>query len=265
MASAHRDVVAHRRSITAALCMPLLAAATAMAPIHALAVESYQGSAYATGTRTLLYRESHWIDGNQRVVLYRCPGGEPFARKRVDSGVSAAAPDFELLDARDGYREGVRSIGGKREVFVQMTSGAPTKRRTLSVDSPVIDAGFDAFVRDSWVRLADKRGLVAPFVIPSRLGAVDFRIRHVGDTAAGRKLRLSIAGWYGAVLPQIELVYAVAGRTLLHYRGIGNIRGSNGDHPVVDIEFPIVKRRHDVPRGEVDAAIATTLVKRCPS
>lgn len=237
---------------------------TAAAP-QARADESYEGLAYTPGTRTLLYRESHWIDGTQRVVLYRCPGGEPFARKRVDSRISTTAPDFELVDARDCYREDMRSISGTREAFVQDNADAPLRRKPLTPKLPVIDAGYDAFVRKSWKQLDTDTALRAPFVIPSRLGTLDFSVRRVGDTAAGRRIRLSLAGWYGAVLPHVHVLYAVSDHTLLHFKGIGNIRGNDGKHRAAEIQFPAAKRRQEVARSEADAALAATLTRCCSS
>ncbi len=231
-------------------------------PAHAL--ESYEGLAYAPGTKHLLYRESHWVDGDERIVLYRCPGGEPFARKRVNSRISAIAPDFELTDARDGYREGVASIGGQREVFLRANNDSRMKRKTLTASNPVIDAGFDAFIRTSWAEISDKHFLQVPFVIPSRLGALNFKVRHAGDHGASRTFRLSLDGWYGALLPHIDVIYAATTRTLLRYRGISNIRGDDGRQLAVDIHFPAARRNSNVARSEADAAIAAQLVRRCP-
>ncbi|MEE7548937.1 hypothetical protein HF319_19710, partial [Xanthomonas sp. Kuri4-1] len=80
-------------------------------PAVAGATTRYDGDAQAAEGGRLLYRESHWVepDGG-RVVLYRCPGGAAFARKQVGGG---SDPEFELVDARDGYREGVRTRQGR--------------------------------------------------------------------------------------------------------------------------------------------------------
>ena len=87
----------------------VLAAYPAMA-WSAEAIERYEGQAYGRDDGRLRYRETHWSSGNgRRIVVYRCPGGEPFARKVVQPAGASAAPDFEFFDARDGYREGVRS------------------------------------------------------------------------------------------------------------------------------------------------------------
>ena len=69
--------------------MILLPLALAMAR-QAMAIEHYEGLAYEKKSGKLLYRESHWLQEGQRLVLYRCPDGKPFARKKV-LGSSAAS------------------------------------------------------------------------------------------------------------------------------------------------------------------------------
>lgn len=56
-------------------------AACGVVPVHA--AESHGGMAYSADAGTLSYRGSRWIDGDRRVVLYRCPSGEASARKVV--------------------------------------------------------------------------------------------------------------------------------------------------------------------------------------
>src|SRR5580704_6041305 len=84
--------------------------------------ERYSGLAFARGAESLAYREVHWLfeeDGiHERLVLYECPDGQPFARKLVRNTASASAPDFDFEDARDGYREGVRTHGVMREAYM---------------------------------------------------------------------------------------------------------------------------------------------------
>ncbi|MGH8031709.1 MAG: hypothetical protein ACREO8_04915 [Luteimonas sp.] len=65
-----------------------LALAVVCGPASA-ALLSVQGEARDPANGRLLYREDHLIraDGPaplQRVVLYRCPDGTAFARKRID-------------------------------------------------------------------------------------------------------------------------------------------------------------------------------------
>jgi hypothetical protein len=241
--------------------MAALSALAACSALPAHAAESHEGVAYSADGKTLLYRESHWIDGDRRVVLYRCPNGEAFARKVMERNRSHS-PDFELLDARDGYRGGVRTTPGGREVFLQVSAAAPVERRRLGVEAPVVDAGFDQYVRAHWHELAQQPALRVSFVLPDRLAALDFKVRRLRESATERVLRLSLGAWYGAALPHVDVAYAIAGRTLLRYRGVGNIRDDDGRHQAVDIRFPPLLRRQ-VPASELTRAAASRLVSRC--
>ena len=138
----------------------LLAALMLMAPPAFAGTEvlRQEAIAYARKGDTVLYRESHWRYRQEgvarRLVLYRCPDGRAFARKTVVERPAAQAPDFDFEDARDGYREGVRTGPGGRVVYVRDVGDARPKERTLSTPpGAVIDAGFDgAFldVMDAW-------------------------------------------------------------------------------------------------------------------
>ena len=98
------------------LCAVVVTASMA-APVRP-AVQQYEGYAYAVSDGKLLYRESHWAytegGAQQKLILYRCADGKPFARKRIDAIPGEAIPDFEMIDARNCYREGVRTSHGHR-------------------------------------------------------------------------------------------------------------------------------------------------------
>src|ERR1700676_5492548 len=93
------------------------------------AAEISAGDAYDLKSGVLLFREAHYsyTAGGvaQQLVLYRCPDGRPFARKlSLDDG-DAQAPDFDLVDARLNYHEGVRRLADRREVYVKRTADMP--------------------------------------------------------------------------------------------------------------------------------------------
>jgi len=237
--------------------MLLMACSTAAATVH------YEGFAYAKGTQRLLYREQHWLlkEGAERLVVYRCPGGEAFARKRVSG--KGATPDFEFFDARNGYVEGVRSRGGRREVFTRASSGAPEQSSALTPgDVQIIDAGFDSFVRQQWDALTPPNATRVSFLVPSRLQPMGFRLSPSDGKAGSRRYRLSLDTWYGRALPGMSVVYSARGSRLLQYEGIGNIRDDAGTYPTVRIEFP--PERHRVASGaEVAIAASTPLAASC--
>lgn len=229
----------------------------------AMAIEHYEGLAYEKKSGRLLYRESHWVDAGDRVVLYRCPGGQAFARKRVVG--SSAAPDFELVDGRDGYLEGVRTRSGQREVYSRASSVAAEHYKPLTATgNQVIDAGFDAYVRQQWDALGKPDRQQISFVIPSRLQAMDFKLVPLAPSAGSRRFGLSLDAWYGGVVPSMTVTYSADDRRLVRFEGIGNIRTPAGKYPTVRIEFPVDKRS---PATLADLAGATRapLARSCGS
>lgn len=224
--------------------------------------QSYEGIAYAPDGKGLLYRETHWVVGKRHLVLYRCPDGRAFARKRLDYASHPTAPDYEVTDARDGYRTGVQTTAAGREAFLQARAGQRARRAALPAGA-VVDAGFDAFIRTAWDRLGGKGRVAVPFLVPSRLQAMDFQVEARPLRAAGaRVFRLSLASWIGGVLPHIDVTYDAATRTLLRFQGMSDVRDGRGRNLVVDIRFPPELRRQ-APASALEAAAALPLDGTC--
>lgn len=251
-------------------CAALLLAIGLSVSASASAADRYEGLAYASGGDELLYRETHWRYHDQdrpaRLVLYRCPDGTPFARKHLRGAADTIAPQFVFLDARDGYREGLRGRGARREVYWQPRREAQVKTRTIEIGANVVaDAGFDALVRNHWAELDAGVPVEAAFLIPSRLDTIDVGIRKI-DAAMDpdrTHLRMTLDTWYGFVAPQTDLVYRSSDRRLLRFEGIGTIRDDRGRHQKVRIEFSPRLHVDDVARAEIDAAAALPLSSSC--
>jgi hypothetical protein len=246
-----------RLPLAAAACLAALGvAAPARAMLH------YDGLAYAPNGQQLLYRESHWVrDDGARLVLYRCADGSAFARKRIADG--SIAPDFELVDARSGYREGVRHAGKGRVMFSQR-DGQPERSAPLPATAApqVIDAGFDAYLRLHWDALGQGTPQRVAFVLPSALRTLDFQIKPAAADAGVQRYTLAVDAWYGGVLPNIAVAYTRGDRRLLEFRGIGNVRDARGRYAQVRIEFP------ERLRGQADddawnQAVQQPLVAQC--
>lgn len=261
-----RRAIFHRLATSARVAM----ASTLLCPVLANAADRYDGLAYAPRSDALVYRETHWLYLDRgvaaRLVLYRCPNGDAFARKQVLDRPKSTTPDFELVDGRDGYREGVRTVAGGREVFWQRSRDTATRQRQLEVGGDaVIDAGFDALVRSQWTPLIAGKTVSAKFLLPSSQDFLKVNIRqHPGNAEPGTtRLSMRLDAWYGFVAPNTELVYRLRDRWLLRFEGMGSIRNGNGRHEVVRIEFPDKFRVAGVGRTEVDAAIKAPLTGRC--
>ncbi|MDG9967876.1 hypothetical protein N7638_07530 [Achromobacter mucicolens] len=237
-----------------------------LAPLGASAAnQHYVGYAYDSRDGVERYREEHWLvrDGarQDRLVLYRCPGGAAFARKWVRGAVDDPAPDFALYDQRDGYREGVDTRQGVRTVYVQPRAGAPMQHRTLPlVDDAVVDAGFDAWLRANWQPPARP----PRFLVPSRLDWMPLTVQaRDAASQAERSFRLRLDAWYGFAAPTLRVTYDIPSRRLLRFEGPSNLRDGNGGTPVVRIEFPADAIRPPPSKRDLEAAAATPLVARC--
>lgn len=203
-----------------------------------------QGEARAADGGNLLYREQHLVrrDGDrirERLVLYRCTDGTAFARKHVDYDASRFAPDFALIDARDGYREGLERTAGGHQVW----SGISAKPEPLAKDNGVLvaDAGFDEFVRAHWTQLQDGK-LPIRFVVPAYDRSLGFNVRGLGksiiDGETVQRLSLKLGGVLSLVSPEIEVDYDADDQRLRRFKGISNLRSDQGKPLMVRVDFP---------------------------
>jgi hypothetical protein len=233
---------------------------------------TFTGYARSLDGRELLYVESHAVSGSgapdeSRVVLYRCAADfAPFARKELDYASDRIAPAFALADARSGFAEGLKRDARGLEVFAR--AGAKSKPRSALLPRAgalVADAGFDEFVRTRWDSLERGISVEVPFLVPSRLDSVNFKLRKVSEaiieSEAANVFRMSVAGPLGWFLSDIDVSYRKRDRQLMRYRGITNIRDASGEMLEAQIDFPSADRSD----AAVDLAAlrALSLASRC--
>jgi hypothetical protein len=200
----------------------------------------------------LLYREAHLIrrEGErpvERLVMYRCPSGAAFARKRVDYRDSVLAPAFELVDAR-GYREGLRREAGRVVLWTGAKPGKPLKP-SASATPLVADAGFDEFLRAHWASLAAGRPQPLAFAVPAYGRSLALKVRssgvHARDGDRMKRFELRLDGLLGAVAPTIRVEYDVIDKRLRRFHGPTNIRDHRGSQIKAEIDFPQPPRMVD--------------------
>ena len=222
--------------------MPALLATLPLAAFASSSVVHDRAEVRQLGTGRLLYRESHYLPGDspgERWVLYLCPDGTPFARKRVTASTQPMAPNFRLEDGRDGYREGVRGGDGQRVVYAGNGAG-DARALPLPIDG-VIDAGFDEAIRRHWDALQRGEAVSLRFLVPSRKQFFPVRVQRV-DTGEGTRprtmaLRMRLATWFGFAVPDVQLVYRIEDRRLLVFSGTGNVGDARNRYPQVRIAF----------------------------
>jgi hypothetical protein len=228
---------------------------------------TYSGTATALRTDKFLYREQHFLsnrDGKlaERLVLYSCRNGAPFARKIV-SDVDPLVPDFVLEDTSNGMREGIRSNGNGREVFFRAATNDAEKAAPLpKVSGLVADSGFDEFVHVSWESLTSGKSVYLHFLIPSRLDDMGFKIDPLRsdqiDGVPVQVFRLKLSGILGWFLPGIDTYYGAQDHRLMHYVGLSDLRDTAGDNFKVDIQFD-PKDRKPASNDDVEKARAAPL------
>lgn len=244
--------------------------AVSLMPASADAATTHEGTAYRVDNGAAAYRESHMTfqSGGRpaRLVLYRCMDGSTFARKIVLERSDAATPDFDFMDGRTGFREGVRSSTRGREVFWQKSATAVEQTKTLAIPANgVIDAGFDAMVRKHWTVLRTGTQVSANFLLPSAQRFLDVSIEPVKtEPALGvTHLRMKLDTWYGFAAPDTDLYYRSSDQRLLSFKGIGTIRDARGRNQVVRIEFPDGLKARQSNASEIAAARRLPLTARC--
>lgn len=236
---------------------------------------SYDGTAVDVDDGSVLYRESHYLvqEGAQvleRLVLYRCADGTPFARKRVvPAGPTPWLPAFDMTDARLGYREGASVDGDGVEVFVQ-EPGEPALEQEALEEVPtdlVGDAGFDRFVQDNWQKLLAGETVHFHFLVPSRLDYMGFKVRHLGHERIGDRpvevFRLALGGLLGLIVSGIDVAYEADSRILMRFEGLSNVRDPEGDNYVARIEFPLAARKVEADASALEAARSVPLASAC--
>lgn len=261
--------VAPSSSVTSRVASMFAAWCCFVGGAEASSLEHTTGRATDLRTGRLLYEEEHWIrtTGNERsrLVVYRCPDGRAFARKRVTETGFPGAPTFEFDDARDGYREGVAGESATRRAYWRASASAPLRERTVVVgDETVIDAGFDAWLRQRWTALANGAAVHAQFVLPSRKAQVPIRVQRIDAPSADLvRFKLSLDSWLEFVAPTMQVTYDATTQRLRTFEGVGTIRARDGSPMEVRIEFPPTPQRAGSSPLAYEQATITPLATRC--
>jgi hypothetical protein len=212
----------------------------------------YTGAANARHAQTLLYSEHHVLAYragrlSERIVLYTCPNGVAFARKKV-TYVDPQVPDFFFDDAATGMQEGIYIQGGERAVFFRANRSELRKSAPLPhVAGLVADTGFDDFIRAHWSTLMSGSEVPLHFLVPSRLQAMSFEVQYlhsdVVDGEPAEVFRLKLTGLLGFFLPGIDVTYDRAQHVLVRFDGLSDVRDASGDNLQANIVFHLRDRR----------------------
>ena len=254
--------------------LSLLSAAMLLLAISAPALaetgQEYRGEARSTESASLLHPEHHSLRTetgrpSERLVVYRCPSGEAFARKTVRYGEPPYAPSFRMDDIRFGYAEGFSRGQASGEALVQRGADQPAETDAISLgESLVVDAGFDEFVRSHWDELQAGKKVNLRFLVPSRLTAYGFKLQKTGEEdlygEPASTFRLALSGLFGWFADAIDVSYRNSDRRLMRFVGLSNIRANANENLVADIQFPPAEQQDQLPSERWQQAADEALV-----
>ena len=205
------------------------------------------GLAYGLQSDELLYSETHCVseDGAKREVFYQDVDSKLIASKLLDYSTGDTTPSFvqhnlysgEFIEV--GFEQGTVSmaiIDADSRETLKSAQAQPSQKLPF-----VIDAGFDAFVRQNWDSLVAGESHEFQFPLADRASLVELRIQRLGCsylTDTDQCFRLDVANWLLRILVKpIELAYDNEARRLTRFRGLSNIGDATGDGLVVDIRY----------------------------
>lgn len=227
----------------AAILWALALGTTPAAADMAEGTREYRALAYDLAGEELLYTESHvetWTEGRlvERTVTYEAADGELIADKQVRYGADLSAPSFEMTDYRIGQTESAVVRSGSVELF----SGDDGEPRSVELpENAVIDAGFDAFMRENFSTIADGGRLEFAFAVPAARRFFQFELDPQGPavTAEGEAVLVRMrpaSRFLRLLMDPVHLLYDLDGR-LLEYRGLSNVWDEDGDRYKTRIVF----------------------------
>jgi hypothetical protein len=243
------------------------------ASIAAERYAGYEGTAFELESGKLIYSEAHflrYVNGklSERVVMYRCPNGKAFGRKLMQVKGKTLMPEFELIDQRMGYREGLQTRPKGLTVFYQNSARKSEKSDQLDVNRLMVaDAGFDEFVRQNWRELLAGKSVALDFIVPSQLDYLAFKVKWVKSATLNGELvqvfKLAPSGILGWVTSGLDVTYADSDRSLRQFSGLSNIRDITGDNYEAKIEFARAKQQNFSDARQFSAARSMNLVSSC--
>ncbi|WP_100637005.1 hypothetical protein [Marinomonas sp. ef1] len=202
------------------------------------------GSAYSVETGALLYRETHekLADGTYSVE-YSEPDGRVFGHKTLNFSQSMITPSFSQLNERNGEKIEVTQSGGKLDVVYQENSAGKEEKASVKLAAGmVVDAGFDAFIKQYWDALEAGKNMDIEYLVPSKQTTFTFRFSKTtcveGAQDGAQCFALSPVSWLVKLaVDPIVVAYDPADKSLLRFTGRANICDAQGKYQAVDIQY----------------------------
>lgn len=205
------------------------------------------GEAFSINSEELLYSETHCQseDKLHREVLYKNPDGESIAYKSLDYRNGFSTPSFKQTNFQT--REETEVTVDKNIVTLSFTDANREQTQkafemNAFFDLPmVIDAGFDAYIRENWDSLVSGEQQQFQFPLVTRSALIKLQVSASScsfESKNSQCFKLEMSNWlYRMLASPIELGYERSKKQLIRYRGLSNIENQSGTGLDVDIRY----------------------------
>jgi hypothetical protein len=233
---------------TWALLVPALHALTHTAHATALVAQTI-GEAFDLDSNKPLYSETHCVSGDalMREVIYKDAANQLIAYKVLDYATGSNTPSYVQHNVYSQDSIAVELEQERQEIIFTATDAERPDQPSVSSVKPgnalpvVIDAGFDAFVRENWHSLVAGERKQFQFPFAARESVVELSIASAScsyATETDQCFTLELNNWLLSMLADpIELGYDAKLQRLARFRGISNISDDAGEALAVDIHY----------------------------
>lgn len=207
------------------------------------------GEAFDLNTNKPLYSETHCVSGDAltREVIYKDPENQLIAYKVLRYDTGSNTPSYVQHNVHSQDSIAVELEQERQEIIFTATDANRSEQPSVASVKPsaalpvVIDAGFDAFVRENWQSLVAGESKQFQFPFAARESLVELSIASAScsyATVTEQCFSLELNNWLlNMVADPIELGYDAKLQRLTRFRGISNISDGQGEALAVDIHY----------------------------
>lgn len=210
---------------------------------------SITGHAYlVSDLDNVLYRERYTPVGEdgKAEVHYFSPAGDRIAEKQLDYSRGDTQPSYTLTDLRSDQLWSVEWDGETQLMMRKGSLDDPDRSRVPAEQQQVIDAGFDAFVKQEWDDLLAGERVTFYFAFPNRLRNV--RLRGERIEASDSEIERGDSDWIhfriqvnsrvlSLFADDLFLAYEADQKRLKVFRGRSNLPDDQGESIDVEIHY----------------------------
>lgn len=177
------------------------------------------GIARDTNDNSVRYIEHHqYSENGQHEVRYFGPGQNVLLEKLM---AYEGLPQHPRIEQTDFVSDTSISVSYDTDQAMMVTSsGEESEEFTFELTPDiVIDAGFDAYIRENWASFTNDKPRAVTFAIAGQNRLLPMKIRRTAFDESGASFSVIPANWLvRLILPEIQLSYD-ADRQLSRYEG----------------------------------------------